>query len=297
MYDIIIIGGGIGGFSAGIYAARFKLKTLLIGEVQGGMIMLAHKLENWPGTKAISGIELMNNVIEQAKALGVEIKQGTVEKAEKVGKTFKVFTKNETFEAKALILATGTEKRKLGVPGEKEYIGKGVSYCATCDAAFFADKTVGVVGGSDSAAWAAMVVSSYAKKVYIIYRKDAMRAEPIHVEKLKKNPKIEFMFNANVTKIIGEQMMTAVELEGNKTLPLDGLFVEVGSVPVVNLAEGLGVSLCEMDYIHADKEQKTNVPGIFAVGDVTDTPMRQAITAAGQGAIAAKSAYDFIKNG
>ena len=295
MYDIIVIGGGIGGFSAAIYAVRFHLKVLVIAENKGGAIMLAHRLENWPGTKAISGVELMKNVEEQAKALGVEIKPGKVEKAEKTGSTFRVSTKKETFEAKALVLATGTEKRKLDIPGEKEYAGKGVSYCSTCDAAFFVDKVVGVVGGSDSAAWAAMLAAAHAKKVYVIYRKAEMRAEPVNVEKLKNNPKIQFMFNTNITKILGGKMMTGVVLDSGKTLELDGLFVEVGSVPVVSLAKELAVGLCEMDYIHVDREQKTDVAGVFAVGDVTDTPLRQAITAAGQGAIAAKSAYDFIK--
>jgi len=296
MYDVIVIGGGIGGFSAAIYAVRYQLKVLLIAEKKGGTIMESHRVENYPGFKAISGVELMKNVEEQAKALGVEIKSGKVEKAEGHDCLFRISTKKETFEAKALVLVTGTEKRKLDIPGEKEYTGKGVSYCATCDAPFFGDKVVGVVGGSDSAAWAAILAAAHAKKVYIIYRKAEMRAEPVNVEKLKNNPKIEFIFNTNVVKVVGDKMMTGVELDSGKTLELDGLFVEVGSVPVVSLAKELGVELCEMDYIHTDREQKTNVPGVFAVGDVTDTPLRQAITAAGQGAVAAKGCYEHIKN-
>jgi thioredoxin reductase (NADPH) len=296
MYDVIVIGGGIGGFSAAIYAVRYQLKVLLIAEKKGGTIMESHRVENYPGFKAISGVELMKNVEEQAKALGVEIKPGKVEKAEGHDSLFRISTKKETFEAKTLVLATGTEKRKLDIPGEKEFTGKGVSYCATCDAPFFGDKVVGVVGGNDSAAWAAILAAAHAKKVYIIYRKAEIRAEPVNAAKLKNNPKIEFMFNTNVTKVIGDKMMSGVVLDSGKTLELDGLFVEVGSVPVVSLAKELGVELCEMDYIHTNREQKTNVPGVFAVGDVTDTPMRQAITAAGQGAVAAKGCYEHIKN-
>ncbi len=297
MYDMIIIGAGIGGLSAAIYARRFKLNVLVISKDIGGTTLEAHKVENYPSHTSISGIELMKKTEEHAKSQGVEIKVGTVEKTEKTKEGFEVDTGEARYKGKVLILAMGSERRKLDVDGEKDFLGKGVSYCATCDAPFFKDKVVGVVGGSDAAAQSALLVAEYAKKVYIIYRKDKMRAEPIHLENLENNDKIEFVYNANVIRVFGETFMKGVELDTGNKLELDGMFIEVGSVPSTALAIELGVDVDDTNYIKTDKEQKTNIPGVFSIGDVTDTPMRQAIVAAGQGAVASQSAYRFLKNG
>ena len=196
MYDLIIIGGGPAGLSAAIYAARFMLKTLIITKEVGGAIVEAHKIENWPGYKSISGIELMGKFKDQVAALGVEIVENEVVDVENKKGLFKIKTnENKTYESKNTIFACGTIRRKLNIKGEKEFTGKGVSYCATCDAAFFRNKVVAVVGGNNSAARAAQLLAEYAKEIYIIYRKEKIRADPILVSQISKNPKIKIINN------------------------------------------------------------------------------------------------------
>ncbi len=295
MYDLIIVGGGAAGLTAAIYASRYKMNILVIAKQIGGAIIDTHKIENWPGEKSISGLELMSKFEEQAKALGVEIKE---EEVKKIQKGFKVFTDKKEYEGKTIILAMGTQRRKLNIKGEDKFSGKGISYCATCDAAFFKNKIVAVVGGSDSAARAAQICLGYAKKVYIIYRKDKMRAEPALVEELENNKKIEFIYNANVTEIIGNKMVEKVKLDIGKEIKLDGLFIEVGGTPAIALATDLNIKTNENGYIAVDSEQKTNVPGVYAAGDITTASagFQQLITATAEGAIAAFSAYKFVKN-
>lgn len=290
MYDVIVIGGGPAGLSAGIYSARYMLKTLILCKDCGGAITAAHLVENYPGFEGISGMELIDKFTKQAKKLGVEIKN---EEAIGIKKEEGGFLVNNKYKAKKIILALGTFRRKLNIPGEGAFIGKGVSYCATCDAPFFRDKIVGVVGGSNSAVRAAQLLSEYAKKVHIIYRRDKLRAEPFICKSIEKNPKIEIIYNTNVKEIKGEKFVNSVMFDSGEIFMLDGLFVEVGSVPVVALPKELGVKLDDKEYIIVDDTMRTNVNGVYAAGDVTtgSNQWRQVVTACAEGGIASSSAY------
>jgi len=294
-YDLVIIGAGPSGLTAAIYAARYKLNTIVIGEQIGGMAAEAEEIHNFPSHKKITGIELIKKMREQVENLGVEIKNSYVNSIKKIDSQFLVKTSSTEYKAKKIILATGTKKRKLGLELEDKFLGKGISYCATCDAAFFKNKVVGVVGGSNSALTAALLLSKFANKVYIIYRKNKFfRAEPKLVEEVEKNEKIKSIFNSNVTELIGENKLEGVKLDNGDKLNLDGLFIEIGSVPNLKLAEELGIEL-EENYIKVDKKQRTNIRGVFACGDVTNSPLKQIIVACAQGAIAANSAYEELK--
>lgn len=302
MYDLIIIGGGPAGFTASIYGSRYRVKNLVLGKLKGGTIGLANRVENYPGFASISGLELMKKIEEHAKGLGAEVVYDSVQGIKKEGEVFKVFTElGKEYEAKSLILATGTERRKLGITGEEEFLGRGVSYCTTCDAVFYQDKTVALVGGADAAVSGAVHTAEYAKKVYIIYRKEELRAEPIWVEQALGNPKIEVIYKTNVVEIKGGEAVTGVVLDqpykGSKELALEGVFIEIGGVPGTSLAKAMGVELNETGYVKVDKAMKTNLKGVFAAGDMTDFLPRfqQMITAQGMGAIAAASAYEYLK--
>ncbi len=293
MHDLIIIGTGAAGLSAAIYAARFRLKTAVLGKVAGGTLVDAHLVENWPGVISTSGFELMKNIEKHVKSYNVEIVEGEVIDAGKKGKNFLLKTREKEYETRTIIFATGTERRKLNVPGGKEFENKGVSYCAACDAALFKGKAVAVVGGSDSAAKEALLIAEYAKKVYIIYRREKIRAEPINKERVEKNEKIEIIINSNVVEILGDKNVKKVKLDSGKEMEVQGVFVEIGATPLSALATKLGVILNEKKEIVVDENSKTNVLGIFAAGDVTNAKFKQAITAASQGVIAAFSAYEF----
>jgi thioredoxin reductase (NADPH) len=299
MYDLIIIGGGSAGMSAAIYAARYNLKTLVISKEVGGVLNEAHKVGNWPGSKEISGLDLMTKFKEHVDSLNIEYIEAEVKKAEKKKDHFMVIANEKQLESKTIILAFGLNRRKLNIEGEDKFVGKGVSYCYTCDAPFFKNKTVGVVGGSDSAALAALLLAQYAKKVFIIYRGDALRAEPINSKAVQKNDKIEAILNTNIVEIKGDKTITTAVLDkpykGSKDFKIEGLFIEIGSIPSTILAEQLGVKRDNNGFIIVDKEKKTNVKGVYAAGDATDTVMRQVITAAADGAIAAMSAFHFMK--
>ena len=295
-YDLVIIGAGPAGLTAAIYAARYKLSTLVVGEQIGGMAAEADEICNFPSYKKIIGIELTKKMIEQVENLGVEIKNSYADSIKKIDSQFLVKTNSTKYKAKKIILATGTEKRKLGLKNEDKFLGKGISYCATCDAAFFKNKVVGVVGGSNSALTAALLLSKFANEIYIIYRKNKFfRAEPKWVEEVERNEKIKSIFNANVIELVGENKLECVKLDNGEKLNLDGLFVEIGSIPSVKLAEELGIEL-EENHIKVDKKQRTNMEGVFAAGDVTNSPLKQIIVACAQGAIAANSAYEELRN-
>lgn len=314
IYDLIIIGAGPAGLAASIYASRYKLANLVIGKVLGGELSLAHKIENYPGFKTISGLELAEKWKEQAENLGAKVVLKEAGKIEiEVGsKDFSVkvyINENEIYEAKTLIVATGSERRKLNIPGENEYLGKGVSYCHTCDAPFFREKTVVIVGGSDSAVSGAVHTAEYAKKVYIIYRKDQLRAEPMWVEEWKKLEKLgkgETIYNTNIIQILGINLKSAdivggVRLDrqykGSDILKADGVFIEIGGVPGTALIQPLGVKLDETGHVVVNEEMETNIPGLFCAGDMTikSAKFKQATLAIAQGALAAASAYKFIK--
>lgn len=315
-YDTIIIGSGPAGLTASIYASRYKLANLVIGKMPGGTIAYAHKVENYPGIPDVAGAELGQKMMNQAKALGGEILGENV--VEVIKNSVGLFTikaeSGKEFEAKTLIIATGTERRKLNIPGEKEYLGKGVSYCTNCDAPFFKGKTVVLVGGANAACSGAVHLAEYASKVYLVYRKSELRAEPVWVEEVKSNPKIEIIYNTNLTKILGKEgeggregvegmgKVTKVEIDNpykdEKVLKTDGVFVEIGGMPAVDFIKPLGVAMDENSYIKVTDEMATNIDGIFAAGDVTDKSLvlQQTITACAQGAIASYSVFKYLKS-
>lgn len=305
LYDTIIIGAGPAGLTASIYASRYKLSNLVIGKMVGGTITWAGKVDNFPSQPGISGLELGQKMAAQVKSLGVEILAENVSGVKKEAEgEFRVTTDSgNEFQAKSLIVTTGTERKKLNIPGEGEYLGKGVSYCTTCDAPFFKDKTVVLVGGSNAACSGAVHLANFAKKIYLIYRKSELRAEPVWVEEIKSNPKIEVIYDTNLTKIIGgENRVKQVELdrpyENKAILETDGVFVEIGGVPSTGFLKPLGIDFDENGYIRVNEKMETNIEGVFAAGDVTTKSLilPQAITACADGAVAANSVFEYLKS-
>jgi len=303
-YDVIIIGAGAAGYTAGIYSTRFGLRTLLIGKEPGGQTNEAYEIDNYPGFVSISGIELMTKFKDQAEFLGAEILAfSEVVDIEKSGRKFIVSTADrKKYEGKSLILAMGSRKRKLGLPGEERFKGRGVAYCATCDAAFYKGKTVAVVGGGNAAVKSALLLTEHARKVYLVYRKGKkdMRAMPSVIRKAEKNKKIEIIFRAKPKEIRGSERLEEVVFEQDGEdlrLEMDGLFVEVGWVPETPLAVNLGIALDRNGKIKVKNDMSTNVKGVFAAGDITSgsNDMEQITNACSEGAIAAESAYNYVK--
>lgn len=299
-HDLIILGGGPAGLTAAIYASRYHLDTLVIAKSFGGTANLAGEVENWPGFMG-SGMELMTNMKSQAEKFGSKFLEAEIKRLEKTEKGFKIITDKEELLAKSIILALGTENRKLNIPGEKEFLGKGISYCATCDGMFFKNKTVAVVGGADSAAKAALYLSEIAEKVYILYRKHEMRCEPISLKKLCDQENVEIIYQSVPKEVVGESLVKSLkytqivnEKEVEKSIDVNGVFIEIGATPMTELAEEIGVDADNL-YVKTDKQMKTNVAGVFAAGDNTNNKFKQMIVAAGEGAIAAKSAYDYLR--
>ncbi len=290
-YDLIIIGAGPAGLTAALYAARYRINFLVLGKISGGLVAETSDICNFPSYPNIKGFELAKKMLDQVKGLGVEVVNEEVSEIKKKKLGFDITTNKNKYEVKKIIFATGSERKKLGIDREKELIGKGISYCATCDAGFYKDKVAGVIGGSDAALTAALLLAKFAKKVYIIYRKDKFfRGDNIWIEEVKKNKKIEPIFNSKVTKLIGKNKLEAIELNGKNKLEVDGVFVEVGGVANIELAEDLGIKT-EKKQIVVDKQQKTNVKGFFAAGDVTNNPLKQIVTACGEGAVSANTTY------
>lgn len=303
IYDIAIIGAGPAGLSASIYAGRYKLKNIVFGKQLGGTIADAHKVCNYPGVEDITGLELGTRMYEQAKKNGANISFESVVSIEKEDSLFKLETdtKKEIL-ARTVILATGTKRNKLAVPGEEKYLGKGVSYCATCDAMFYKDKVVGVVGGSNAATMAATMLADIAKQVYIIYRGTALRGEPAWIDDVKSKKNVEIILNTVVTAIEGEGSVERVKLSkefnGSQYLDVSGLFIEIGTEPNADLPIKLGVKLDENHYIVVKDDQSTSIEGIWAAGDATtnSNKLQQVVTAVGEGAVATNSIYSYLKN-
>lgn len=294
-HDLVIIGAGPGGYSAAIYAARYKMDVLLIGEMPGGIAATAHDIRNYPGFPQVSGMELMMKMMEQAKSLGVPIKQDIVKDLKTSDEGILIKTNKEEILSKKIILATGTARRELGIPREKELTGKGVSYCATCDAGFYQDKIAAVLGGGDAALTASLLLSKFAKKVYLIYRqKEFTKAEVAWVDEVKKISNIEVMFEKEVGELIGKDKLERIKLKSGEEIELNGLFIEIGGTPNTKLAEELDVEMRDGSIV-VDKDQKTNVPGVFAAGDVTDRPFKQIATASGDGATACYTAFKELR--
>ncbi|MFH1638232.1 MAG: FAD-dependent oxidoreductase [Candidatus Woesearchaeota archaeon] len=295
MHDVMIIGLGPGGAAAAIYARRFNMKSVCF-YTDLGLLSTAHKVENWPGVQEAEGYTLCKSFFDHASSLGAEIIPAEVEDVEKISDGFKVKASGKAYEAKTLIIATGAKHRKLNVPGEKEFSqGRGVSYCATCDAPMFKDKVVCVVGGSDAAAMSALKLAEHASKVYIIYRKERIRSRPSLTEAAEKNQKIDFIYKANIVEILGDKMVSKVKLDTGKQVEVEGVFVEIGSEPSNGIAKTLGLEL-EGSLIKVNEKMETSVKGVYAAGDVTtgSNRIRQGITAAAEGCIAATSAFAFL---
>jgi len=309
LYDLIIIGGGPAGITAGIYAARQKLNSLLITKSFGGqMLKKAVMIENYPGFEEISGMELIQKFEKQLRRASVrsdghkiDIERDEVTKVEKIEEHFLVITKNKNrFESKAIIVASGADPRPLKVLGEKEFLGKGLSYCSLCDGPLFLDKTVAVIGGGNSAFESAIFLSKIAKKIYILEASEKVRADAENQERVKKTGKVEIITNTQVQKIQGKQFVNSLIYEDRKTkreikLPVEGIFVEIGSQPATSFVKDL-VDFNERDEIAVEFETcQTKTPGLFAAGDCNIGKFKQIVTAAGEGAKAALAAYGYLE--
>ena len=303
MRDVIIIGSGPAGYTAAIYAARAQLNPLMIASSvePGGELMKTTEVENFPGfPEGLMGPELMANFQAQAERFGTEILFDDVVEVDLKGDVKIVKTGGgETFEAKSVIISTGAAYRELGLPNEKTLSGHGVSWCATCDGFFFREKTIAVVGGGDSAMEEANFLTKFASKVYVIHRRDSLKASKIMQQRAFDNPKIEFIWNSAVAELKGETHLEGVTLENTQTgetseLAVDGLFIAIGNDPRVDLVENQ-VELTEERFIKVEgRSSKTSIPGVFAAGDVIDPTYRQAITAAGSGCVAALDAEHYL---
>ncbi len=300
-YDLIITGGGPAGLTASLYAARARMRVLLIEKMAtGGQVATTFLVENYPGfPEGISGFDLAEAMEKQAKRFGLEIGSGEVEKIAPRGRMWEVSYAGRKLLAKALIVASGVESRKLGIPGEETLRGKGVSYCGTCDGPFFHDQDIGVIGGGDSAVDEAIYLTRFARRVFLIHRRNALRAEKILQERAFQNPKIQILWDTIVTKVVGNSTVEGLELVDLKNkeiwnLKVNGVFFYVGLSPNTKFLEGI-VKLDEYGYVLTDENLATSAPGIFAAGDVRRKILRQVTTAVGDGALAAYCAEKYVE--
>jgi thioredoxin-disulfide reductase len=302
VYDLIIIGGGPAGITAGIYAARQKLNTLLITKSFGGQIARkAVGIENYPGFEEISGLDLIKKFEKHLRKQKIDIERDGVRKVKKIGEKFLVQTTGKnTFEAKAVIIASGADPRPLEVPGEKKFIGKGVSYCTTCDGPLFANKKVAVVGGGNAGFEAAIFLAKFAKKIYILEYSEKINADVENQERVKKTGKIEVITNVQPKEVKGEKFVNSLIYLNGKTekevnLAVEGVFIEIGTQPATSFVKGL-VDFNEKDEIKVNPwTSQTSCPGLFAAGDADEVPYKQIVIAAGEGAKAAISAYEYLQ--
>lgn len=319
MYDVLIVGLGCAGYTAAIYSARYKLKTFLVGAEAGGMGNTAAEVGNWPGEIEIRGPDLMEKFKNHAVSFTdlVTLKISYVKSVTKIDGGFELLLEGgETVQGKTIIFATGSKKRHLGAKGEEEFAGKGVTYCATCDAFFYKNKTVAVLGGGDSAVEGAAIAAQVAAKVYLIHRRDSFRAEPYWVDKVKEKTNVEFVLERNVVEILGDQpspaaaglrpaskKVTGVKLDtpwnGQDVLPVDGVFIEIGATPEVSLPQSLGCEIDAKGFLKVDGAQRTNVSGVFGAGDVTSGSnyFAQFATSVGEGSVASNSAFGYLEAG
>lgn len=299
--DVVVIGGGPGGYCAALYAARANLSTMVIEKfAPGGQMATTEIVENYPGfVDGINGFELGMQMKKGAERFGVKTKLAEVKSVELDKNPKLIHTAKETFEAKTVILALGAFPRELGLSNEGNLRGRGVSYCATCDGMFYKDKTVVIVGGGNTAVADALFLAKICKKVYLVHRRDELRASKTYMQSLEKTENIEFVWSSEVAEILEEQMMVSgVKVKSRKddsirVIACDGIFVAIGNIPNTSLVEGQ-VTLDEAGYVFADETTKTNIPGVFAVGDMRQKPLRQIVTAVADGAVASKYAEEFI---
>lgn len=300
VYDVIVIGAGPGGLTAALYASRSNLSTLILEKgLPGGQMNNTAEIENYSGFKTIMGPDLSMKMYEGAKQFGAEHVYGDVKDIIDHGHEKEVVVSDKSYRAKSVIISTGAEHKKLGVKGEAELNGRGVSYCAVCDGAFFKNKHVVVVGGGDAAVEEGTYLTQFASKVTIVHRRDELRAQKILQDRAFKNEKVDFVWDSVVEEIVGEDMVSGVQLKNVKTgdvstLDADGVFIYIGLLPNSDSFSSLPISN-EEGWIETDAQMMTAVPGIFAVGDVRDTVLRQVATAVGDGSVAGNAAYQYVE--
>lgn len=298
--DLIIIGGGAAGLAAALYAARYRLNTLCIAKEFGGTGNIAHQVDNWIGEPGISGWDLMQKFIRHVQAYEVPLVQSEVSSVERAGDLFTIkLSDGNSYATRLVLFSNGMMHRKLAVPGEEQYTGKGVHYCYTCDGPLYRGKKLAIVGGSDSAALGTIFLSQYATSVSTIFRREHLTAEPVSVEKVRSLPNVELIPKSNISEVIGDgRRVTSVKLDTGRTITLDGIFIEIGHIPLNTLAVSLGVATDERGFIIVNRKQETSVPGVLAAGDITNaTELKQFITSASEGSIAAQTAYHIIQSG
>ncbi|EZQ10828.1 MULTISPECIES: thioredoxin-disulfide reductase [Acidianus] len=302
IFDVIIIGLGPAAYSAALYAGRYVMKALVIGETPGGQLTEAGEVDDYLGLIKVNAQDMIRIFNSHIEEYNLPVILDTVEKYEKHGDLFVVKTKRKgEFKSKTIIVAVGVKRRKLNVPGEDQFTGRGVSYCSVCDAPLFKNREVVIVGGGDSALEGAELLSRYATKVYLVHRRDVFKGQPYYVEIVKQKKNVEFILNSTVTEIIGEKLVKAVKVKNlktgeEKTLNVNGIFIEIGFEPPVEFAKVNGIETDSNGYIKVDEWMRTSTEGVFAAGDCTSTWLgfRQIITAVAQGSVAARSAYTFL---
>ena len=292
MYDLLIVGGGIAGITAAIYAARKEMSFAIISPEFGGEIVNTTFVENWPGIKSISGRELANGFYEHMKSLNVEIIEDAVT-AVTYDNHFLVTTYGGVYESKTLIWATGSRYKDLGVPGEGELRGRGVTYCSICDGPLYKNKTVAVVGAGNNALTSAIYMANIAKKVYILARSDKIRGDPVLLDALKSHLNVEIVVNARIKSINGDKKVVSVTLDNGQHVELDGVIINIGYIPITDPIKEI-VELNELGYVEVDSKNMTKLSGLFAAGDVVFNPYKQLVISASDGAIAALGAYDYL---
>ena len=303
MYDVVIVGAGIAGLTAAIYATRAGKSVLVLeGKIYGGQIINTFQIENWPGDYGVSGVDLMQKIYKQATELGAEVEYEEVVAIEKTETEFLVKTEDEEYAAGVVILAVGSEDKKLGLDSEEKFAGRGVSYCATCDGAFYKDKKVAVIGGGNTALYDALYLADIASKVYLVHRRNEFRGDEVLVEKLKRKENVEFVLGYVPEQILGDGKVTGVKLvpsgkvdsaTSERTLDVDGIFVAIGKKPATEKYAEL-VKLDENGYIVASEDCRTSCDGVYVAGDCRTKDIRQLVTAAADGAVAADAAVNYL---
>lgn len=300
LYDVIVIGGGPGGYTAALYAARANLSVAILEKLSpGGQMGTTDVIDNYPGfPQGVNGFELAMQMKEGAERFGAQTQLAEVTQVELAGQVKTVHTSGGDYQARTVVLATGAHPRELGLPGERELRGRGVSYCATCDGMFYRGKTVVVVGGGNTAVADVLYLSRLCEKVYLVHRRDTLRASKVYLDPLQKAENVEFVWDSEVKQLLRDQAVTGVRVRNKKTgeerdIPCGGVFVAVGYLPNTQLYRGQ-VELDEAGYVLADETTQTNLPGVFAVGDLRKKPLRQVVTAASDGAVAAHFIEEYL---
>ena len=300
LYDVIVIGGGPGGYTAALYAARANLSVAILEKLSpGGQMGTTDVIDNYPGfPQGVNGFELAMQMKEGAERFGAQTQLAEVTQVELAGQVKTIHTSGGDYQARTVVLATGAHPRELGLPGERELRGRGVSYCATCDGMFYWGKTVVVVGGGNTAVSDVLYLSRLCEKVYLVHRRDTLRASKVYLDPLQKAENVEFVWDSEVKQLLRDQAVTGVRVRNKKTgeerdIPCGGVFVAVGYLPNTELYRGQ-VELDEAGYVLADETTQTNLPGVFAVGDLRKKPLRQVVTAASDGAVAAHFIEEYL---